>query len=700
MTSHQVADQRGFGRVALDALPSAISYWDRDLQCQFANRACDTWFGLAPNDIVGLSLQKVLGEQSFLLHHPVAQAALAGKLQKIECKVHTHDGVERHCIAHYAPAFVDGNVIGLILEMVEIMPVHDAEVALRHEAAERRLTGELLRKSEAALRQAQRLGQTGSWEWEIATDITSWSEQLYEIFGRNPSQLPPTYAEHGLLYTPESWQRLQAAVANAQATGESYALELEYIHTDGHTGWLDARGAAERDESGQVVALHGTVHEITERRRSAQLAKTKQQLDAEIAKNSQLEKALAQAKRLEVLGLLAGGIAHDFNNVLAAVSGSLHLLKRTAKDDRSQTLIDRGLRGAERATRLVRQLMGFARTQALEVRTIDLSQELQSCLELLQLSAGPKVKVSITQAPPCMVLIDPNQLEVALINLTINASDAMPDGGDIVISLDTSVAGSVAIGVRDTGSGMAPDVLERAREPFFTTKPAGQGTGLGLAMVNAFAQQSGGSLALSSRAGEGTCITIVLPRAAGGMAQAVEREDGSIAWNRHGNATVLVVDDDPLVRPTVVQYLRDLLYTVVEAESGQQALEMVRWAPPNLVVTDFAMQSMDGATLATRLRLMQPALPILVITGHADRERLAGEEVLDKPFTQARLADRVLRLLGRTSPGQSRLAGRIKHPALQALYQTWHQQRSGQALPSVRSLALDVCAAPENVFVG
>jgi signal transduction histidine kinase len=584
--------------------------------------------------------------------------------------------------------------------MVKVVPLPDTENALRLESAEHRRTYELLRKSEAALRQAQRLGQTGSWEWEIATDITSWSEQLYVIFGLDSTHLPPTYADHGRLYTPGSWATLQSAVAQARSTGASYALDLEYVHAAGRTGWIHARGAAEHDESGRVVALHGTVQEVTELRKSALLDDIRHELEAEIAKNRQLETALAQAKKLEVLGLLSGGIAHDFNNVLAAISGSLHLLKRVVEGERPQMLVERGLQGAERATRLVRQLMGFARTQALEVRTVDLAQQLQSCVELLQLSAGQKVRVSIQAAEASMVLIDPSHLEVALINLTINARDAMPDGGELQISLDTRQKDRVAILLRDTGVGMAPDVLLRAREPFYTTKPLGQGTGLGLAMVGAFAQQCGGSLELDSVLGKGTCITLSLPRAAGSLVEPAEHEDGAIAWERHGDATILVVDDDPLVRPVVVQYLRDLRYTVVEAESGGQAIDMVRQSMPHLVVTDVAMPSMDGPTLASQLRLIHPALAILMITGHANRTLLAGEEVLDKPFTQARLAERVLRLLGRSSAEKLRLAGRIKHPALQAFYQNWHAQRGGAKLPTVRSLQVPTCMAPDHVFIG
>jgi PAS domain S-box-containing protein len=689
-----------FGQAALSQTGLAVSYWDRQQYCRFANHACETWLHVGADQLVGLSLSDVMRVDMQEPQTAAAARALDGKATMVDFAAACPDGVVKTAVAHYLPEVVKGEVQGFVLHIVESASQLDTESLLRHESSDNRRTHELLRKSEAALRHAQRIGQIGSWEWEIATDITSWSEQLYVMFGLDPSHLPPTYAQHGRLYTAESWDKLQAAVSRALATGEPYTLELKYCHASGRTGWIEARGAVARDEAGQIVALQGTAHEITARRKTASLFGTQHKLDAEIAKNSQLEKSLTQAKRLEVLGLLAGGIAHDFNNVLAAVSGSLHLLKRTAKDDRSQTLVDRGLRGVDRATRLVRQLMGFARTQALEVKTVDLSQELQNCIELLQLSAGPQVRVSVTPSSSCLVLVDANQFEVALINLVINARDAMPQGGEIVISVDATQVGRAAICIRDTGCGMPPDVLARAREPFFTTKPLGQGTGLGLAMVNAFAQQSGGTLELESQPGNGCSITIVLPRSTIPASTPMDQEDKSIAWNRHGNAVVLVVDDDALVRPTVVQYLRDLLYTVVEAESGQQALELAILSAPDLVITDITMHGMDGVALAAQLRQLHPNLPILMMTGQTDRTGLSGEEVLDKPFTQAVLAERVLRLLGRTPPAHLRLAGRIKHPALRALYQSWHEHRSGDALPSVPSLNLPRCAAPENVFVG
>ena len=441
------------------------------------------------------------------------------------------------------------------------------------------------------------------------------------------------------------------------------------------------------------------------------VTETQRELLVQLRKNSELERALAQAKKLEVLGLLAGGVAHDFNNVLAAVSGAFHMLKRSAQDERSQGFVERGQRGVERATRLVRQLMGFARTQALDAEELDLGEALNACRELLQITAGPRIKLTLEAERGHFVHVDPNQLEVALLNLVINSRDAMPTGGELTVSLavlpatgEARVAlvnaGAVSVVVRDTGPGMTPEVLARAREPFFTTKGAGEGTGLGLAMVSAFALRSGGRFNLDSAPGVGTTATISLPLLASDTPRTAAAAAEPIDYSLHGSATVLVVDDDEMVRPVVVGYLEELGYTVLQASNAAEALEIVNSTRPiSVVLSDVAMPELDGVDLSEQISNSRGGLPVLLMTGHSDRRRLVGEEVLDKPFTLATLASRVLRLLGRSAAPPSRLEARIKHPALRSLYATWARLHTAAALPTVAALQLEECGAPENVFV-
>jgi CheY-like chemotaxis protein len=294
----------------------------------------------------------------------------------------------------------------------------------------------------------------------------------------------------------------------------------------------------------------------------------------------------------------------------------------------------------------------------------------------------------------------------------INARDAIGDSGGIAVEVAShpapgttrGSAGSselVSITVRDNGKGMAPDVLSRAREPFFTTKKSGEGTGLGLAMVSAFVRSSGGSFSLESEPGVGTTATMSFPKVAAGPARSDATPRQTIDFRMHGHATVLVVDDDAMVRAVVVEYLEELGYTVIQAEDALQALEVIASTVPiALVLSDVAMPGFDGASLAAQTRKTRPDLPILFMTGHADRLKLVGESVIDKPFTLAELALRIQQILGRARPPAAKLAARIKHPAMRALHGVWSEQVLGETLPSVESLELATCAEPDHVFVG
>ena len=703
---------RDMRSVVLDAVPSMLAYWDRDLRCHYANRAYERWFSIDPAGLIGTSLRDLLGEETFALNEPHILAALRGETQTFERTVPSRDGSARRGLACYVPDIVEGEIVGFTAHVTEISELHAARTALAIERDECRRMHLLLKTSEAALRQSQALGQIGSWQWEIDADIVIWSDQLYTMFGLDRSRLPPNFAGQEALHTAESWRRLQSAIARLMNTGIGYTLELEYVRADGSTGWMEARGAAERGPDGRIIGLNGTVLEITGRRlsrlalrRGRKLGEVQRLLRQERLKISHLEKSLTQAQKLEVLGTLAGGIAHDFNNVLAVVSGALYLLQRKLSESSSLELVTRGLRAVDRATRLIRQLMGFARTQAIDVQVTDVAELIRSSQELIKLSVGPRFRVNVDAPSPCLALVDPNQLEVAVLNLAINSRDAMSEGGTLLVSVcaepvDGPAKGRVLICVQDDGAGMSAETLVRAREPFFTTKPVGVGTGLGLAMVHAFAQRMSGSFDLQSSPGAGTRATLVLPAAPQGIAPLAAEPDSPIERSRHGNARILIVDDDPLLRPVLVQYLVDLGYEVHAVEDGRQALGMVEHSPPfDLVLTDVAMHGIDGLKLAKLLRARQPTLPILLITGSGGRTRLVGEEVLAKPFSQSLLARHVLGLLGRATPMAARISGRIKDAEMRALYETWTRLRAGQTLPTETALAWSTSAGADHVFL-
>lgn len=679
-----------------------LSYWDSELTCRYANPAFCEWFGLDAAAVVGTSLEALPGREAFGQKQQHIAGVLAGKPQEFECVMVGVHGQHRHGLAHYVPEQLDGEVIGFVVQVADITELHQARLRLLAERERWTETHQRLLRSEEALRQAQQLGNMGSWEWEIEPDIVWWSEQLYAIFGRDPRLLPPSYAEHGELYAPDSWACLQRVVTRLLEAGEPFKVDLEYRRPDGTRGWIEGRGAAERDGTGRITRLHGTTREVSAERRSSLRAKRRKhivalhrELKLQQDSHRRLEQALANARKLETLGLLSGGIAHDFNNVLAAVLASLQLLKRRRLDPPAMDLVARGLSAVDRATRLVRQLMAFARTQQDAAQVTNLGDLLLASRDLLQLTTGTRITVSIDVAQSGFVLIDRSQLEVALLNLAVNARDAMPHGGTLrlsvtrcgqVASRQADAVSWLQLTVADTGTGMAPQTLARACEPFFTTKLSDAGTGLGLPMVAAFAERSGGSFALDSALGNGTTATLCFPEVPrGNSSPPPAPKDEVIDRSAHGGATILVVDDDDLVRSSVEQYLADLGYRVLTASNGVQALFLVRNDRQiDLVVADMAMPVMDGAQLVHKLGRLRPGLPSLLMSGRSE-DVSDGGSFLAKPFSQAQLATRVSEVLLARRVSRPRAELGIEHPHLRDLYERW--QVTKNALFSLEGLA-------------
>jgi diguanylate cyclase len=255
--------------LVVDRVPSMMAYWNADLRCRFANSAYEQWFGVEPEALVGTHIRDLLGPELFALNKPYLEAALRGEQQAFERIVPGPWGVNRHSLAIYVPDVVAGQVVGILVQVTDITKVKETEVALRGEMAERARVTELLRVNAASLQEAQRLGKIGSWEWQVSPEVTTWSDELYRILGRDPEALAPTYAEHSAMYVAESWSRLQAAVERALQSGEPYALDLQFIHPDGRPGWIEWRGEAVRDEAGKIVCLRGTAQDISEKKHLA-----------------------------------------------------------------------------------------------------------------------------------------------------------------------------------------------------------------------------------------------------------------------------------------------------------------------------------------------------------------------------------------------------------------------------------------------
>jgi len=382
-----------------------------------------------------------------------------------------------------------------------------------------------------------------------------------------------------------------------------------------------------------------------------------ERVQARTAELEQAQEALRHSQKMEAIGTLTGGVAHDFNNLLTPIVGSLDMLQRRIGSERESRLIAGALQSAERAQVLVHRLLAFARRQPLQARSVDLAGLVRGMADLVDSTSGPRVNVGLaipTDLPP--VHIDPHQFEMAILNLAVNARDAMPGGGTLTISAsaETIVAGEnpelcpgsyIHVRVADTGQGMDEATLARAIEPFFSTKGIGQGTGLGLSMVHGLAAQLGGAMAISSKLGEGTRIDMWLPVSADEVAV----EGGPVEHPSEDHAgTVLLVDDEPLIRMSTADMLEDLGYTVREAGSGEAALETIAAGlRPDLLITDHLMPGMTGTELAARVREALPLTPILLISGYADADGIApGMPRLTKPFRERDLIQMVTDLVG------------------------------------------------------
>lgn len=403
------------------------------------------------------------------------------------------------------------------------------------------------------------------------------------------------------------------------------------------------------DERASLSNLTATLEQRV-RERTAELM-------SEVAARERAQEQLLQSQKVEALGQLTGGVAHDFNNLLTAVMANLELLrKRVANDARSIRLVDAALQGADRGASLTQRMLAFARQQDLKADPVDLGLLLTGMRDLLTRSLGPRVdlRIQINEGLP-PALVDANQVELAILNLAINARDAMPEGGTISITVEGRedghriglVSGSyLLIQVVDTGQGMDAATLKKAVEPFFSTKPVGRGTGLGLSMVHGLATQLGGTLELSSEVGKGTIATLWLPAA---PHAAIEVAPAGPSVGTEGRpATILVVDDDVLISMSTADMLQDLGHTVIEAHSPKKALEILEAKQGiDLLLTDQAMPGMTGTELADIVRRTRPNLPIILATGYAELPSGQNSDLprLSKPYHQAELREQINRLL-------------------------------------------------------
>lgn len=479
-----------------------------------------------------------------------------------------------------------------------------------------------------------------------------------------PSHIPDARArwfgqdENGRALEPDMY-------ADARALRGEQVPGTEFLHRapDGCETWVRVSGIPLHDAAGQIAGALCVIVDINRQKQTeARLRELNETLEARVAARTvELEQAheqLRQSQKLEAMGQLTGGVSHDFNNLLSPIIGSLDLLYRQRLGgERERRLIDGALQAAERARVLVHRLLAFARRQPLQPAPVDVGALVAAMAELVASTTGPQIEVVVdvgeTLSP---ATADPNQIEMAVLNLCVNARDAMPDGGTIRISvLAEEVAGGhrsglkpgryVRLSVADTGLGMDPATLQKAVEPFFSTKGVGRGTGLGLSMVHGLAAQLDGALTIQSQLGLGTNVEIWLPTS-DESALPLEAKEEEPAQRAAG--IVLLVDDEELVRASTADMLRDLGYTVLEASSAKEALKLLEdGLRPDVLVTDHLMPGMTGPELARDVQLRQPHARILIISGYAELGAAEADLTrLTKPFRQADLARKLAELDG------------------------------------------------------
>ncbi|MBX5228719.1 MULTISPECIES: hybrid sensor histidine kinase/response regulator [unclassified Rhizobium] len=552
---------------------------------------------------------------------------------------------------------------------------------LRQYEARARL--EALSESERRLQTALAAGRLGAWELELSSMALSVSATCKAIFGREPDE-EVTYDELIASIHPGDRDLVQARLRQTIDTGRDYSIAHRTIWPDGSLHWTEVHAQLYAGKYGSARKLVGVCSDTTARKaaeenlrrlnenleervreRTREVNAAHQTLLEEVAQRERAEEQLRQSQKMEAIGQLTGGVAHDFNNLLMVVLGNLELLgKHVAGDAKATRLVEGALQGARRGAALTQRLLAFARQQDLQVRPVDLAELVSGMNDLLRRSVGPSVSIETllpNGLPPA--LVDANQLELALLNLAVNARDAMPEGGRLSISLrEEEVVGNGAdlgegaylvLAVADSGTGMDAETLKKAVDPFFSTKELGKGTGLGLSMIHGLAVQLNGALLLKSELGVGTTAELWLP--------ATERRPVLLAEaelsvpQAASRLKILLVDDDALIAMSSVDMLEDLGHEVIEANSGSQALDLIRSGQPfDLMITDYSMPGMTGAQLAEAARDILPALPIVLATGYADLP--AGTDIdlprLGKPYNQAQLAKEISKAVtGEAAPG-------------------------------------------------
>ena len=518
-------------------------------------------------------------------------------------------------------------------------------VTMATDITERKRAEDALRLSELKLERAQRMAALGHWEADFDSETSVWSDEVFRIFGVGKDTIAPSRRAFVSLVHPDDRQAVEEALQRSLSTGEPYSVIHRVVLSGGEIRHVEEYAEMVRDENGRIRGMVGTAQDITS--------------------HKLLEEQLHHAQRMEAIGRLAGGIAHDFNNLLTVVNGySQLLLQNMSSEDDNRSSVEEIQKAGTRAARLTGQLLAFSRKQMMNPCVLDLNAVLDRMRGLLSRLIPENLELRLELSPLLgRVRVDEGHMEQVVMNLVVNAADAMPTGGLLTIeTMNREVAsgevlsqgGTVPPGrytvimVRDQGVGMDDSTLVRIFEPFFTTKQVGKGTGLGLSTVFGIVTQSGGYVQVSSAEGKGSEFSIYLPAVTGEQEAETEAAPAAVEHMRTG--AILLVEDEAVVRKFAARLLRGAGYRVLTAGDGREALRILEAnegdRPLDLLITDLVMPGLSGLELARRVRGECPGLPVLFMSGYSEYEGAPGEDLIDgnllpKPFTAEALLAKV-----------------------------------------------------------
>jgi PAS domain S-box-containing protein len=653
----QFCDSRWHFRDLLDALPAAIYTTDANGRITFFNQAAVELSGRTPeigSDQWCVTWRLYWPDGRPMAHDecPMAKALKEDRpIRGEEAIAERPDGTRVPFMAYPTPLHdASGRLVGAVNMFVDLTASKDAEAVRKrlNETLEQRVEERTLELTEALaqLRESEhrfRLFVGGVTDYAIYmldTEgvITNWNAGAERIKGYPAKEI---IGQHFSVFYSAKDQEDGLPQRALMIAAEDGRFEAEgwRIRKDGSRFWANVVIDAVRDDAGVLLGFAKVTRDMTERRA--------------------VDDQLRQSQKMEAVGQLTNGVAHDFNNLLATIIPNLELAQPHVKEERALKYLDDAMRAAERGAQLTNQLLAFSRHQELTTEPVDVNQLVSDVCEMLPRTIGPTIAIeTVLDEDAWWAMTAPGQLELAILNLAINARDAMSAGGKLTISTQNIAHGYrrrllaldpgdyVMISVADTGTGMSEEVRGRAFEPFFTTKEVRKGTGLGLSMVYGFAKQTGGTVTIDSEIGEGATLRIYLPRAPYRVEVAGEASDQS-QCKAGPPSRILVVDDNSAVRTITAIMIRTLGHDVIEAAGGQDALDLLEKDRQfDLLIVDLAMPNMHGDEFAARAREVVPGVPTLFVTGYAEPGRLrTGGDVLKKPFRRTQLAEKLRYIL-------------------------------------------------------